>query len=573
MIRVLPGHVVDRIAAGEVVERPASVAKELVENALDAGATEVSVEFASGGVERLEVADDGMGMDGDEALLALERHATSKIESESDLLSVGTFGFRGEALPSIASVSRMTLLSRARGASSGTSIRIEGGRILERSPAGVPEGTRVRIEDLFFNTPARLKFLKTERTETARLLEIIRHLALTHPCVAFSALRDGVEIFSYAVVQEEGERVSQVMSRLDLHGFVGSAGGLTVRGYLAGPASARAGAGGLVLLVNGRPVTDRSLAGSIAAAHEGILPPGRYPQGVVYMEVPHGMVDVNVHPQKRELRFSDPRAVTGVLYRTVSGWARSAPWTRPAGTYAMAVGVAEPAHGLARAPAPPGRVPGTQAPAPDDAPVPDMPLLGTRQETAFSSLEVIGQVLGTFIVCEGPDRMVIVDQHAAAERVTFERLRDEWRTGSVPSQLLLVPQRIEMDPVRAALVEENEGLLGAFGIGADVSGPEVVTVREVPALLSGVDPERLLEAVLDELQSSRGRLETLAEQVLSTMACHASIRGGDAMDVEAGHALLTALDRVDWAHHCPHGRPVSFEIPRSELERRLGRRG
>jgi DNA mismatch repair protein MutL len=206
-------------------------------------------------------------------------------------------------------------------------------------------------------------------------------------------------------------------------------------------------------------------------------------------------------------------------------------------------------------------------------PLPAMPLAGTRPETTFSSLEVVGQVMGTFIVCEGRDRLVIVDQHAAAERVTFERLRAEWRKGSVPSQLLLVPLRLEMDSVRASLVEENEGLLEAFGIGADVSGPELVTVREVPSLLSGVDPERLFEAVLDELESSRGRLETLAEQVLSTMACHASVRGGDTLDADAGRALLAALDGVDWAHHCPHGRPVSFEMPRSELERRLGRRG
>jgi DNA mismatch repair protein MutL len=566
MIRVLPGDVVDRIAAGEVVERPASVAKELVENALDAGASEVSVEFASGGVERIEVADDGGGMDGEEALLALQRHATSKIGAEADLLSIGTFGFRGEALPSIASVSRMTLLTRARGDPSGTRIRIEGGTVLESGPAGIPEGTRVRIEDLFFNTPARLKFLKTERTETARLLEAVRHLALTHPSVAFSVLRDGVEIFSCPAAQQEAERASQVMRRLSLHAFTGGAAGVSVRGYLAGPDAARAGASGLVLLVNGRPVADRSLAGAIAAAHEGILPAGRYPQGVVYVEVPHGMVDVNVHPQKREVRFSSPRAVTGALFRAVQGWARSASWTGPVEPREQVAGVAEPVR---EPDGPPARAPAADGPV--DGPPPALPLSGTRPEASFSSLELVGQVMGTFIVCEGRDRLVIVDQHAAAERVTFERLRAEWRAGSVPSQLLLVPLRLEMDAVRAALVEENEGLLRAFGIGADVSGPERVTVREVPVLLSGVDPERLLGDVLDELQSSRGRLETLSEHVLSTMACHASVRGGDALEADEARALLAALDEVDWAHHCPHGRPVSFEIARGEMERRLGR--
>jgi len=571
MIRVLPGDVVDRIAAGEVVERPASVAKELVENALDAGATEVSVEFASGGVERLEVADDGTGMDDEQALLALERHATSKIGSEVDLLSIGTFGFRGEALPSIASVSRMTLLTRARGSAAGTRIRIEGGTVLDRVPAGIPEGTRVRIEDLFFNTPARLKFLKTERTETARLLEAVRHLALTHPSVAFSVLRDGVEIFSCAAVQQEAERASQVMRRLELHAFAGGAGGVSVRGYLAGPDVARAGAGGLVLLVNGRPVTDRSLSGSIAAAHEGILPAGRYPQGVVYIDLPHGMVDVNVHPQKREVRFSSPRTVTGALFRAVQDWARSAPWTVPAPRRGSPAGVAGPVRGPAGPPAPPARQAAVQDRA--DETLPGLALSGVRPEASFGSLEVVGQVMGTFIVCEGRDRMVVVDQHAAAERVTFERLRAEWRAGSVPSQLLLVPLRLEMDSVRAALVEDNEGLLRAFGIGADVSGPERVTVREVPVLLSGVDPERLLQDVLDELQSSRGRLETISEHVLSTMACHASVRGGDALEADEARALLAALDDVDWAHHCPHGRPVSFEVTRGEMERRLGRRG
>ena len=572
VIRVLPSAVVDRIAAGEVVERPASVVKEIVENALDAGAREISVEFAGGGVERIEVADDGCGMQADEALLAFERHATSKIESERDLSEVATFGFRGEALPSIASVSRLTLLTRGRGMASGTRIAIEGGTLAGRGPAGVPEGTRVRVEDLFFNTPARLKFLKTERTESARILEVVRQLALSNHEVSFSVAREGVEARCYESADEQ-ERASQSFPSLELSRLHEGAGGIVVRAYLAGPGSARAGASGLVIIVNGRPVADRTLAGAVAAAHEGILERGRYPQGVVFIEVPHRMVDVNVHPQKREVRFSEPRLVTSVLHGAVSRWARGCPWAhRPVPRApAHVVAAAEPRSDLlwlASGARPFAAVPGARH-EPEPAPPVDRepgPLPG------FSSLAVLGQAFGTYIVCEAGEGIVIIDQHAAAERIAFERLRQAWRTGSIPAQLLLVPLRRDLDAARVALFEENEGLVGSLGIAADVSGPESVTIRGLPAPLAGADPALLLDEVLDEIEEARGRIETVVEKVLARMACHASVRAGDSLDAAEGRALLSDLDRVDWADHCPHGRPVWFEIPRSEIERKLGRR-
>ncbi len=589
MIRVLEGGVVDRIAAGEVVERPASVLKELVENSLDAGAREISVEFESGGVKRIEVADDGEGMDPDEALLSLQRHATSKIETERDLLEVATFGFRGEALPSIAAVSRLTLLTRRRGATAGTRVTIEGGDVLDRSPAGVPEGTRLRVQDLFWNTPARLKFLKTERTETARLVETFRHLAVTRPGVAFSLFEAGEEILSLPAARDAGERVQKIHPRLSLPGFHEQSGGIEVEGWLAEPGAARPGAQGLVIVVNGRVVTDRGIAGAIAAAHEGLLPQGRYPQGVVLLTVPRVMVDVNVHPGKREVRFSDPRMVSAAVHRAVSRWARTTPWIGartslrppppevPSTTQLPSVSESTSSrytsrHGgfIARTAAAIGPSPiphrGTGIPLPLPVPAAQPESRGT-----FSSLVYAGQVLGTYLVCEGVDGIVLVDQHAAAERVTFERLRQQWRSGSVASQVLLMPVRVDVDAVRAALVEENEGLLRSFGLGAELSGPDSVTVREVPMLLSGSDPARLLADVLAEIEDSRGRLDTIAEEVLSRMACHASLRGGDRIDAERAIALLRDLDRVDWAGHCPHGRPVSFELPRSEIERRFRR--
>jgi DNA mismatch repair protein MutL len=517
-------------------------------------------------VDRLEVSDDGSGMEPDEALLAFERHATSKIVSEGDLLDVATFGFRGEALPSIASVSRVTLLTRPAGSPSGTRIRLEGGRLLEQSPAGIPVGTRVRVENLFFNTPARLKFLKTERTETSRLLDVLRHLALAHPRIGFSAARDGVEILACPPCDGPAERARLVFRRLALFGFREKQGSIEVTGQLTGPSSSRTGSAGLVFLVNGRPVVDRTLAGAVAAAHEGLLARGKYPQGVVHLVVPRRMVDVNVHPQKREVRFSDPRAVTGALYRAVSLWARTCPWAP--GAAPLPSRVAEPASARLRhdESAPPLETAGTAAPE-SSLPLPAL------ARSRFSSLEVVGQVLGTFIVCQGDDRVVFVDQHAAAERVAFERLRLAWRTGSVPGQLLLVPYRHDLDPARAALLEENEGLLGAFGLAVDLTGPESVAIREVPVILSGADPARLLDDVLGELEDARGRLDAVAEGVLAVMACHSSVRGGDELDAERVRALLSDLDDVDWAHHCPHGRPVSFEMTRGELERRLGRRG
>ncbi len=584
MIRILAPEVVNRIAAGEVVERPASVVKELVENALDAGAGEIVVEFSGGGVERIEVADDGAGMSPDEAILALERHATSKIETERDLLGVRSYGFRGEALPSIASVSRLTLLSKPAGAQAGTRVLVEGGEVRECSPAGLPPGTRVRVQDLFFNTPARLKFLKTERTETAHVTDVVRHLALTRPDVAISLHHDGVEVFSCPAGQDLAVRARSLMGRLTLHEIVHDAGEVSLRALLTAPEQCRVSTAGLVLVVNGRVVLDRSLSGAIAAGHEGLLPAGRYPQGVVMVKVPATGVDVNVHPQKREVRFASPRTVTSALFGAVSGWARQAPWTRgvPVAMDLEAAGAAarrpglDPEQGLLAASWSEGA--GTDR-VRDGDPRDDQTLSGLTvtsrptRASRFSSLRVLGQALGTYLVCQDDDALVLVDQHAAAERVTYERLRSQLRAGGVQRQLLLVPVRCDVQEEQAALVLENEGLLSGLGLCADLTGPGSVTVREVPALLGGVSPERLLGDVLDRLEAPWGRVVSLTEDVLATMACHASLRGGDAIDGPGARALLESLDTVDWANHCPHGRPVSLVLPRAEIERRFGRSG
>lgn len=595
MIRVLAPDVIDRIAAGEVVERPASVVKELVENALDAGASEIAVEFAGGGVERMEVADDGAGMEAGEASLALERHATSKIAHERDLESVGTYGFRGEALPSIAAVSKMTLLTRSRGAQAGTRIIVHGGEVVEAVPAGVPPGTRVRVEDLFHNTPARLKFLKTRRTETSRVMEVVRHMALVHPHVAFSIYREGVEVLSCPHGQQEKERIQSIFAKLTLYPISHAVGAVRVHGMLGAPSESRKGTSGLVIVVNRRVVVERSVAGALAAGHEGLLPAGRYPQGVIFIEMPGQQVDVNVHPQKSQVRFAEPRDVTGAVYRAASAWARTTPWktgqpmsldlSRASGVSetsgTVAAQVARPTadqSGVPRVSAE-QRLPGLHgqpgSPGRTEEPdgVEDAPVHGTdpSRKGRFSSLVVVGQAMGTYILCEHPEGLVVVDQHAAAERITFEKLKNQYARGLVQRQLLLVPARCDLDERWLDLVEQNEGLLRSFGMQVDITGPTTVTVREIPVLLGEVDPALLLREILDELQDPAGRIESVSEHVLATMACHASVRGGDVLDTARARALLQELDRVDWSTHCPHGRPVFFEIPGSEIQRRLGR--
>jgi DNA mismatch repair protein MutL len=601
-IQTLPDDLANQIAAGEVVERPASVVKELVDNAFDAGATRVKVEVDTGGVVLVRVSDDGVGMDADDAVLCLARHATSKIRHKDDLFRLTTMGFRGEALPSIASVSKLRLTTRPRGHDAGTEVVVEAGGAVRARPTGAPEGTSVEARDLFYNVPARRKFLKSTGTESAHVSETLLLAALARPDVSLFLVRDGRTAREWLRVGSRRERAAQAFEGERLEVCTGERGPLRVEAFLAAPERARAGAVGLHLLVNGRPVRDRQLARAVAQAYGSVLEPGRYPVGVVHVEVPPSEVDVNVHPQKAEVRFADGRALLDAVTRELhSGLAHAfsvpalgtgRPWAptfasaRLADSSRAATPPTAPVLALDGDGADPWKLQadggaaatmGTLAeetfatPAPPEtAPATEAALF--ESSGFYASLEFLGQLRTTFLLCSGADGLYILDQHAAAERVTFHRLRRAFASRSVSTQRLLIPDVIELLPAEVAALEEHGAAVSALGVELRAVGTSAVAVHAVPTLLARASPERIVRDLVAELgRAARRPFGDAADLVLATMACHGSIRAGDALSREEAGALLRALDGIDFAGHCPHGRPVVTRIGYDELERRVGR--
>jgi DNA mismatch repair protein MutL len=597
VVRRLPNDLANQIAAGEVVERPASVVKELVENALDAGATKIRVEIETGGVARILVTDDGSGMDEADARLSLERHATSKIATLEDLARISSFGFRGEALPSIASVSRFTLATRRREEGAGTQIAVVGGGDPTVRPVGCAAGTHIEVSDLFFNVPARRKFLKATGTESAHVGEVVVLAALAAPTVAFTFTRDGKVAKEITRASTHQERVEQVIREERLEPCERDRGPLRIVAYLAPPERARAGAVALYVFVNGRPVKDRQLSRAIAQAYGSVLEPGRYPVGVVYLDLPPEMVDVNVHPQKAEVRFADGRgifdAVTRELHAALAH-AFNLPafshahgyWTgRGTGTVQSATLPEPPRAPLNPVPTDSATLPPTNR-SPDGsellayvpltssplalAETPRDPLFG--RATFYGHLRYVGQVRAMFLLAEGADGLYVLDQHAAAERVTFERLRGEYQRRSIAAQQLLLPEVVSLLPAEHALIEEHAEEALALGLDVRILSGSAVAVHSVPRIVARASPERLVRDLVAEVGRAAHRpFQDTVDLVLATMACHGSVRAGDVLSAEEAKALLSALDTAEFAGHCPHGRPVVMRLGWDELERRVGR--
>ncbi len=682
-IHRLPPELASQIAAGEVVERPASAVKELVENALDARATRVDVEIAGGGITRLAVSDDGIGMDEEDAQLALARHATSKLTRVTDLLEIRSHGFRGEALPSIASVSRLRLLTRSAASEAAVELRVEGGSEPVVRPAARAVGTLIEVTDLFYNVPARRKFLRASNTEAGHVTEVVDAAAASRFDVTFTLRREGRLVREWLRTEERGERARALLEDQELAVCIGERGTLQVEAYLSRPERSRAGAGGLRLLVNGRPIRDRALAMTVAQAYGSVLERGRYPRGIVYLTLPTQLLDVNVHPQKTEVRFADPRVVCDALYRVLSlnlaeAFAlpapRKNPWARPPSQdHAPARGVAPrgsaPEH---TAPAqrrlldsePPQRpVLGQQGGAPaasadeepwalslteslttsvtgddaasgaqgertasgrdaqdDAAPggtasserqglldsmadamgvgagqgeqgarglgveasyhAAPSPLIAVRDSAPiqpgdglrWSALRFVAQLRQTYLLCEADDGFYVLDQHAAAERVTFDRLRRAYQGRSVPAQALLFPLALDVSSAEADLVEQRAEELLALGLDVRRRGEDRVSVHSVPRLVQRASPERLVRDLLLEITRGGRGFSDAIDRALATMACHGSVRAGDVLRADEVKALLSALDQADFAGHCPHGRPVVTRVTWTELERKVGRR-
>ena len=591
-IRRLPSDVINRIAAGEVVERPASALKELVENALDAGAGAIAIRISAGGLELVEVTDDGHGMAPAEMALALERHATSKLPNDA-IEAVTSFGFRGEALPSIASVSRLILESRPRG-SDGWRIEIDHGVKAGEGPAALPPGTRVRVEGLFEKVPARRKFLRSPRSEYAACLDAVKRLAMARPDVAFSLEHDGRKVLS--VQPSDGPtRVAALLSHeLDRHaiGIDCVRHDIRLTGVISLPTFNRGMADQQFLFVNSRPVKDRLLVGALRAAYRDLLARDRHPIAALFVEVPTAEVDINVHPAKTEVRFRDPAAVRGLIVGGLKA-ALDEAGHRSAAREQFAQHAAwqvEPAIPLTRHPSE-GWDPGLAAPPPTEtwtpafagvtekkldfaqqpaarvepasAPVPSYPLGVAR-----------GQVAATYIVAEAEDGLVIVDQHAAHERLVLERMRKASSGGQVARQALLMPDVVELEEPECDRLEAVIGELADLGLEIERFGPTAMLVRATPAPLGKTDIPVLLAdlaAELAELGTALGLRDRL-DHVAATMACHGSVRAGRILSVAEMNALLREMEVTPHSGQCNHGRPTWVKLAHADIEKLFGRR-
>ena len=612
-IEVLPPEVADKIAAGEVVERPASVVKELVENSIDAGARQIRVELEDAGIGLIAVVDDGEGMTADDAVTAVQRHATSKVRCVDDLFRITTLGFRGEALASIAAVSTMTLVTRRGDDLSGTQISVRGSHLEDVRSVGTAAGTRVEVVDLFGNTPARRKFLKAPATEVGHVSELITRTALAWPQVSFSLKHGTRKLAEYAAVSDPRERVLQVFGKergAALLAFQGHSGIGAIRGWLTGSHYSLPTPRQIFTYVNGRYVRDKLVSHALVAGYSTLLMHGRYPAAVVFIDVAPDEVDVNVHPAKSEVRFRRGGAVHDLITRTVmerlrtqtGGFATSDP-PHLAGADDSSLQLAIGLRPLA-GDAPLRLVPFPQAGrAPDSAPSldPDSIVHAFHSQDAtqaanmdtpastprspwtsltmrapaptasgfFSGLRVIGQAFEGYVICENGSTLVVIDQHAAHERVTFERLRHAYDTGGVNRQRLLIPIVVDVGAQAAPLLAERLGELEGLGFELEAYGGSSFAVRGVPALLSDTDPTVLVRDLAEELTDvgrSR-RLTQAAESVLARLACHNAVRVGQSLGAEQIRALLTAMDSVDFAGNCPHGRPAFITLPRTDLER------
>ena len=585
VIRVLPDDLVDQIAAGEVVERPASVVKELVENAIDAGARRIQIDLEEGGIGLLRVADDGVGMTPEDAALAVQRHATSKVRTHDDLFRIGTLGFRGEALPSIASVSRFSLLTRTKDALAATEVRIDGGGPKTVQDAARAAGTTVTALDLFYNVPARRKFLKAPATEATHVADVVLRAALSDPGLHLVLMRDGKRARDLAPARDLAQRARMLFPDDKLSEITGERDGVRVLAMLGPPERARSGATGLHTYVNKRPVRDRAIARAVAFAYGSVIPPGRYPVGVVWIELDPARVDVNVHPQKAEVRFDDARRVLDAVTRALATGLGTSPFRAVSGAPAPSEAMRSADFWSERLSGS-GLLSGSMArdeaaPAPYDAPVASEPRPAEVARDAaplvprgaFGGLRVLGQAQRCYLVCEGENGLVIVDQHAADERVRFDRLRAAYDARAVSIQQLLLPERVELTASEVEVVTAERGTLAELGLDVAVLGETTVAVRGVPGLLRRASAERLLRDVIAELGRTGSRaFGDAIDTALATMACHGAIRAGDALSPHEQQELLRALDQVgDFQGHCPHGRPILLEIPFTELARKVGR--
>ncbi len=593
-IKILPETLSNKIAAGEVVERPASVVKELLENALDAGSTRIIIEVEKGGQSLIQVSDNGVGMPPDDALLAIERHATSKISSVDDLFYIQTLGFRGEALPSIASVSRFALITRDASSDTGTQIIVEGGKVKSVSEVGAPQGTLVSVKQLFFNTPARKKFLKTVGTEMSHIADTVSRVALGRPEVQFRLVHNNKVVKNWPHVSRHLDRIVDVLGkdvRSDLHAIELNRNGLSISGWIGSPRLTRRTSRGLYIFVNGRFVRDRTIQHGVFAGFAQRLVKGQFPVAVAFIRIPFDQVDVNVHPTKNEVRFANPQpvheAVKSAIAQTLYeidrvNWRPANGSQRPESQNASGVADSMATFSPSSHDRSPSRYNKFSYPegnfrrsvTHDWQPTTtnDQPGAGSRQPTAgsqrhqepmfdsqgFSALRVVGQLHNTYIVCESDAGLVLIDHHAAHERILFEQLQRRADTQQSAAQKLVVPETLELNFREAEILGQMISDLKTFGLEIEPFGKNTFVIKAVPSLLSGRNLKSLIVEIVEkavEAGYSPGLKEAL-DQCRIVMACHGSMRAHQTLTKEQIRRLLEQLDECDHPSHCPHGRPT-----------------
>ncbi len=606
-IRLLSDALIDQIAAGEVVERPASVVKELVENSLDAGATQIRVEVRDGGSALIAVTDDGFGMSPAELPMALQRHATSKLTSAADLMRISSFGFRGEALPAIASVSRFRILSRARGSDHGFEIQFRAGKILHEREAGSPVGTRIEVADLFASIPARRKFLKRPGTEWGHVADWLARLALVRPEIHIEAQRDDRKATIWPACSDPRDRIAAILSDEDAAALVEvdqETPACRIHAFVSTPERTRPNGQGLYLFVNGRPVRDRLLRHALVESYRDLLPRGRFPIGILFLEIAPDAVDVNVHPAKWEVRFADPQAIHRAIRNAVRDAMASRRWLGamlPPSDPATPSGSSLSRNRAGRD-AGPSHAPKTRAhstsistTASDDwiftAGPASSDRVADRAESksgiaqppvaSFGALPILGQLRASYLLAETEEGLIVVDQHAAHERILYEGLRTQWLESGVARQGLLTPATVSLAAGAIAALEEATTLVERLGFEIESFGEGAVLVRAVPAELAGQDVAGLITELAAALEEAPREAESDAsairwlpslDRLFATLACHSARRFGDRLPEAEQRAILTGLDTIPWAPTCPHGRPVAILIRHEDLESRFRRR-
>jgi DNA mismatch repair protein MutL len=563
-IKTLPPEVIGKIAAGEVVERPASVVKELMENSLDAGSQEIKIEVQSGGRKLIRVTDDGEGMTPEDARSSIQRYSTSKIEKAEDLFAIQSFGFRGEALSSIASVSRMKIITREDNSLAGVEIVIEGGEIKETKEVGCPPGTSVEVRDLFFNIPARLKFLKSQGTELSRIGECVAKTALANAQTRFQFFHDGKLSASYPIRENLISRLAEAFSREiaeKMHFFQFKSGNVEIQGYAGEPGLTRANAREIHLFVNRRPVRDRLLSHALLEAYRYLIPKDRYPVAILFVQLDPADVDVNVHPSKWEVKFADSEAVHRSVFLGIRGFLEKTPWLKDQ---------KEPKElresaGIYFSPSEMSTESFKQESFGDQ--------LWIQKGSAFQT-PFLGQIAKTYLLFDSSEGITLVDQHAAHERILWERLRQEFSSGTIRRQSLLLPEIVELSFPEVKAVEEHPMELARMGFELEPSGERTFWLKGVPEILAYREPVQILKEMIAQIASwgKDADLQTSFDSLLKMMACRCAVQASQELNEQEAASLLVDLQKCASPSRCPHGRPTMLKITIADLERMFGRK-